>query len=227
VDRAGFRAVLKESLDEIYSVRHDAKHIKDSLESKLFGIGSESYVVGSHDFYMGYAPLQNLMLCLDMGHFHPTESVADKISAILQFHQELLIHVSRGVRWDSDHVVILDAPVQDLAHEIVRGRSLGRVHLALDFMDGSINRVAAWVTGARAVLKAMLIALLEPTQDLVALESEGNYTKRLILLEELKGMPFGAVWDAHCLREGVPVRQAWIPEIEEYEARVLSKRSKK
>ncbi len=224
VDRAGYRAVLRGSLDEVYAVRYDSRHLKDSVEPKLFGIGSESFVVGSHEFYLGYALMHGLMVCLDMGHFHPTESVADKISALLQFFPEMLLHVSRGVRWDSDHVVVFDDQVRDVAQEIVRCNALERVHVALDYFDASINRVAAWVIGARATEKALLYALLEPTERLVELERQGDYSARLALLEELKTLPFGAVWDHYCSVCGVPVGGRWLSDVQRYEKDVLSKR---
>ncbi len=195
------------------------------MESKLFGIGSESFVVGSHEFYFGYALSRGKILCLDMGHFHPTESVADKVSAILQFFPELALHLSRGVRWDSDHIVLLGPEVQSLAAEVVRNGALGRVHLGLDFFDASLNRVAAWVIGARAVLKAMLQALLEPTVRLRALEAEGRTFERLAWVEELKTLPYGAVWDYHCLKHGVPAGMAWAEDIKAYERTVLDRRS--
>lgn len=226
VDRAGHRALLRESLDAIYERKADGEHLKDALESKLFGIGSESFVVGSHEFYMGYAMSRGLLLCLDLGHFHPTESVADKISALLGFCPELLLHVSRGVRWDSDHVVILDDPIREVALEIVRAGALDRAHLALDFFDASLNRVGAWVTGIRATLKALLLALLEPTERLRAREEEGDYFGRMALLEELRAMPVGAVWDYHCERSGAPAGRDWIERVNDYETRVLSKRSR-
>lgn len=224
VDRGGYRNLLKRSLDDIYAVPYDSRHLKDSLESKLFGIGSESFVVGSHEFYMGYALFRPLMLCLDLGHFHPTESVADKISSLLTFVPEILLHVSRGVRWDSDHVVVLDDPLREVALEIVRQGALERVHIALDFFDASLNRIGAWVAGARATLKALLYALLEPTPKLVELESIGDYFGRLALIEELKTMPFGAVWDLFCLSNEVPSGEAWIAEVHQYEKEVLLKR---
>jgi L-rhamnose isomerase len=224
VDRAGHRALLRDSLDAIYDRDASGGLMKDAVESKLFGIGSESFVVGSHEFYLGYAMEKGLLPCLDLGHFHPTESVADKISALLPFFPELLLHVSRGVRWDSDHVVILDDPVREVALEIVRADALDRVHLALDFFDASLNRVGAWVTGIRATIKALLFALLEPTERLRALETEGDYLGRMALLEELRAMPFGAVWDHHCARSGVPVRGAWIEPVRDYEKQVLSNR---
>jgi L-rhamnose isomerase len=224
VDRGGYRAILKESLDEIYSEKYDPRYLKDSVEPKLFGIGSESYVVGSHEFYLGYALSRNLMICLDLGHFHPTESVADKISSILQFFPEMLLHVSRGIRWDSDHVVVFDDNLRDVAHEIVRSNALSRVHVALDFFDASINRVGAWVTGARATEKALLYALLEPTEKLIKLEEEENYSARLAFLEGFKTMPLGAVWDYYCLMNDVPVEDKWFSDVCKYEKDVLSKR---
>jgi L-rhamnose isomerase len=224
VDRWTHRALLKEALDEIYSEKYSPSEMKDAVESKLFGIGSESFVVGSHEFYMGYALSKGIMLCLDLGHFHPTESVADKISAILQFSEELLLHFSRGVRWDSDHVVSLNDEVRSLSEEIVRSNVLERVHFALDFFDASMNRVGAWVIGARATLKSVLIALLEPRKKLQEFEDTGNYFVRLALLEELKTMPFGAVWDYFCLKMDVPSGESWIEEIERYEAEVTRRR---
>jgi len=223
-DRWTHRALLKEALDKIYEKKFSPQEMKDSVESKLFGIGSESYVVGSHEFYMGYAVSKNIMLCLDLGHFHPTESVADKISAILQFSSELLLHISRGVRWDSDHVVILNDELRALCEEIVRSGALGRVHFALDFFDASLNRVGAWIIGARAVLKGLLLALLEPKQKLKESEEKADFFSRLALMEETKTMPFGAVWDFFCLKNDVPSEESWIEEIKRYEAEVTSKR---
>jgi L-rhamnose isomerase len=191
----------------------------------LFGIGSESYVVGSHEFYLGYAIANRKLLCLDSGHFHPTEGIADKISAVLAWLPEILLHVSRGVRWDSDHVVILSDDLRSIADEIVRGDYLPRVHLGLDFFDASINRVAAWVIGTRALLKALLIALLEPTQQLRQYEASGDYTRRLAMLEEVKMLPAGAVWDYYCLRQNVPVGPAWLDNTAQYGREVLSKRA--
>ena len=224
VDRQGYRGILRASLDEIFQVPYDPRHMKDALESKLFGIGSESYVVGSHELYLAYALSHGKIVCLDLGHYHPTESVADKISALLLFADELLLHVSRGVRWDSDHVVVWDDPIRDLAREIVRGDALERVHIALDFFDASLNRVGAYVIGARAMLMALLDALLEPRQRLVTCEEAGDYFGRLALLQEVKAMPLGAVWDAYCLQQGVPAGTAWIEEVRRYEREVLSRR---
>ena len=223
-DRWGPRALLKQSLDEIYEVQYSPVEMKDALESKLFGIGSESFVVGSHEFYLGYALSHGKMVCLDLGHFHPTESVADKISALLHFCDELLLHMSRGVRWDSDHVVVLNDEVALLMHEIVRGGALPRVHLALDFFDASLSRVGAWAIGARATLQGLLIALLEPHMKLRAAEEAGDNFTRLALMEELKTLPFGAVWDYHCLEAGVPAGGAWRQEVADYEDKVTSQR---
>jgi L-rhamnose isomerase len=225
VDRKAPRMLLKDSLDKILAEKIDPKYNLDAVESKLFGIGSESYVVGSHEFYLGYAIANNILLCLDSGHFHPTEVISDKLSSVLMFVDELLLHVSRGVRWDSDHVVILSDELQAISQEIVRGDFLYRVHIGLDFFDASINRVAAWVIGTRNALRALLMALLEPNDQLRELEVSGDYTKRLALLEELKGLPFGAVWDYFCLQQGVPVGISFMDEIRAYEEQELSKRT--
>jgi L-rhamnose isomerase len=190
----------------------------------LFGIGSESYVAGSHEFYYGYAVTRGKLLCLDAGHYHPTEVVSDKISAVLMYLDEILLHVSRGVRWDSDHVVLLSDELEAIAQELVRGDYLGRVHIGLDFFDASINRVAAWVIGARCMLKALLLAMLEPADTLRRLEAEGDTTARLALLEEQKTLPFGAVWDRYCCDQGVPSGNDWLVEVKAYERDVLSKR---
>lgn len=223
-DRMKYRSLLKESLDEIFSQKYPKEYLLDAVESKLFGIGSEAYVVGSHEFYMGYAMKNDIMICLDAGHFHPTESIADKISAILQFSDELLLHVSRGVRWDSDHVVILNDDLLAIANEIKRCGAYGRVHIALDFFDASINRITAWVTGTRATLKAIMISLLEPSEMLNEEESKGNFGNRLALMEEFKTLPFGAVWNKYCYDNGVPVGADWLKDVEEYEKNVLLKR---
>lgn len=223
-DRAGARAVLRRSLDEIFEAEYSPQQIKDSLESKLFGIGSESFVVGSHEFYLGYALTRQKMVCLDLGHFHPTESVADKISALLPFTGELLLHVSRGVRWDSDHIVLLTDEVRELAAEIVRNGAMERIHVALDYFDASVNRIGAWVLGARSFLKALLLALLEPHDRVKELDPPAKALDRLTLFEELKALPYGAVWDYHCLKSGVPPADEWLREVEAYERRVLSRR---
>ncbi|SNX53409.1 L-rhamnose isomerase [Thermoanaerobacterium sp. RBIITD] len=224
-NRIEHRKLLKESLDEIFAVKYEKSNMLDSVESKLFGIGSESYVVGSHEFYLGYALKNNIMLCLDMGHFHPTESVADKISSILTFSDNLLIHVSRGVRWDSDHVVILNDELLSLAKEIKRCNAYDKVYIALDFFDASINRIAAWVVGARATLKAILISLLEPTHLLVEQENKGNLGNRLALMEEFKALPFYAVWNKYCMDKNVPIGTSWINLVDEYENKVLKHRN--
>lgn len=225
VDRSGPRYRLKDSLDKIFSERINSKFNLDAVESKLFGIGSESYVVGSHEFYLGYAAANNILLCLDAGHYHPTETIADKISSALLYVPELLLHVSRGVRWDSDHVVTLTDELLAIMQEIVRGDYLDRVHIGLDYFDASINRIAAWTIGARNALRALLLALLEPVDQMRELELSGDYTARLTLLEELKGMPFGPVWDYYCHQQNVPVGMAYLDEIHAYEVRVLARRS--
>ncbi len=224
VDRYRSRELLLESLDAVYDERSDPKENLDAVESKLFGIGSESCVIGSHEFYLGYAVSRDLLLTLDAGHFHPTEVISDKLSSTLLFVDEILLHVSRGVRWDSDHVVILSDELRAIAEEIVRGGFENRVHIGLDFFDASINRLAAWVIGTRNMVRALLIAMLEPTDTLRAFEQEGNYTARLALLEELKSLPWGAVWDYYCLKQGVPVGSGWMNDVLKYEEEVLSKR---
>ena len=224
-DRKTPRLLLKDSLDKILAEPIDRRYNLDAVEGKLFGLGSESYVVGSHEFYLSYAIANDVLLCLDSGHYHPTEVISDKLSAVLTFLDEVLLHVSRGVRWDSDHVVLLTNELQAIAQEVVRGDYLERVHIGLDFFDASINRVAAWVIGTRNALRALLMALLEPFDQLRALEVAGDFTGRLALLEELKGLPFGAVWDYACLQQGVPVGYAYMDEIRAYEEKVLPKRS--
>lgn len=214
-----------ESLDQIFAEPIDPQHNRDAVEGKLFGIGSESYVVGSHEFYLGYAVQNRKLLCLDAGHYHPTEMLSDKISAVLCWLEEILLHVSRGIRWDSDHVVTLTDELEAIAQELVRGDYLGRVHIGLDYFDASINRVAAWVIGARSMLKALLLALLEPIATLRGLEESGDLTGRLAWLEEAKTLPFGAVWDYHCLRQSAPVGPAWLEKIRGYEQGVLAGRA--
>ncbi|MEI6351450.1 MAG: L-rhamnose isomerase [Verrucomicrobiota bacterium] len=223
-DRKSPRERLAASLDEIFAAPVDRSLNLDAVESKLFGIGSESYVVGSHEFYLAYAVKNQLIYCLDAGHFHPTENLSDKISSVLEFLPRLLLHVSRGVRWDSDHVVLLDDPTRAIMEELVRGGFLGRTHIGLDFFDASINRVAAWVIGTRSALKALLCALLEPANRLRDAEQSGNNTLRLALFEELKTLPIGAIWDEYCRRKNVPVGIAWMEEVRQYEESVLSKR---
>ncbi len=223
-DRLGPRERLKNALDMVFAEKLNPQHNLDAVESKLFGIGSESYVVGSHEFYMGYAIANQKLLCLDSGHFHPTESIADKISSSLLYLDEILLHVSRGVRWDSDHVVIWNDDLAAIMQEIVRGSFLKRVHIGLDFFDASINRIAAWVIGARNALRALLSALLEPRSLLRQYEQNGNFAARLALMEEFKGLPFGAVWDYYCRQQNVPVGLAYMNEIATYEKSVLAQR---
>ena len=215
---------MKESLDEIFSVQYSSKAVKDSLESKLFGIGSEAFVVGSHEFYMGYALKNHKMLCIDMGHFHPTESIADKISAILPYTGELLLHISRGIRWDSDHIVIVNDDLNFLCQELVRSGKWQHVYLGLDFFDATLNRIGAWVIGVRSVLKGLLFAFLEPWEQLRAYEEEGNYFARLALLEACKMLPLGAIWDYFCLSREVPLERELISQIQHYEKTELSNR---
>ena len=215
-DRLGPRQRLIESLDAVFAEKLPASDEIDAVECKLFGIGSESYVAGSHEFYLGYAVSRQKAVCLDAGHFHPTETLADKISSVLLFVPRLLLHVSRGVRWDSDHVVILDDPTRAVMEELVRGDFLGRTSIGLDYFDASINRVAAWVIGIRATQKALLLALLEPSKHLREAEENGNFTARLALLEEAKSLPWGAVWDEFCARNDVPAGAHWLAEAEAY-----------
>ena len=224
VDRFTPRRRLKESLDEILSEPISKEYNLDAVESKLFGIGSESYVVGSHEFYMGYAVKNNTLLCLDAGHFHPTEVISNKISSMMNFVDELLLHVSRPVRWDSDHVVIFDDELQAIMEEIVRGNFLDKTHIGLDFFDASINRIGAWVIGTRNAIKALLKAMLEPTKILKQYELEGDLTSRLAMLEELKAYPWAAVWDYYCMQQNVPVKEKWLTEVKAYEKEVLSQR---
>jgi L-rhamnose isomerase len=224
VDRFTHRMLLKQSLDEIFADKYPEAHLKDSVESKLFGIGAESMTVGSHDFYLAYAVQNNKLICLDNGHFHPTEQVGDKISACLQFVDELMLHVTRPVRWDSDHVVTMNEDVVLIAQEVIRCNALDRVHMGLDFFDASINRIGAYVIGIRAAQQAVLYALLEPLERLRAYENGKKNFERLALLEIMKSKPFGAVWDYYCLRERVPVGEDYIEEVQSYESGVLNKR---
>ena len=224
VDRIGPRKRLTASLDEIFGVEVDPKLNRDSVEGKLFGIGCESYTVGSHEYYLGYAVSRQKLFTLDTGHYHPTETITDKISSVFQFLPEILLHVSRGVRWDSDHVVVLNDDLLALAQELVRGDYLEETHIGLDYFDASINRIAAWVIGTRNMLKALLQAMLEPTAKLQVAEESGDYTSRLAWFEEAKSLPFSAVWDYYCAKTGVPVGEAWLREVKQYEKTVLSKR---
>ncbi|MCF7954250.1 MAG: L-rhamnose isomerase [Phycisphaerae bacterium] len=223
-DRVSPRERLADSLDKIFAEEIDPKLHLDAVESKLFGIGGESYTVGSHEFYMGYAVSRQKLLCLDAGHYHPTEMISEKISSVMMFCPELLLHVSRPVRWDSDHVVCFDDELQQIAKELVRSGKLDKVHIGLDFFDASINRVAAWVIGTRNMVKALLFGMLEPIADIRKAELEMDFTKRLVMFEELKSLPWAAVWNYYCMKQGVPVGLDWFAEVKKYEDDVLSKR---
>lgn len=223
-DRVAPRVRMADSLDKCFAQAIDPKLHLDAVESKLFGIGGESYTVGSHEFYMGYAVSRQKVLCLDAGHYHPTEVISDKISSVMMFCPELLLHVSRPVRWDSDHVVCFDDELQQIAKELIRSGHMEKVHIGLDFFDASINRVAAWVIGTRNMIKALMFALLEPTEEIRKAELDMNYTKRLVMFEELKTMPWAAVWDYYCMKQSTPVGLKWFDEVVQYEKDVLSKR---
>lgn len=217
-----YRSLLKDSLDKIFS--EEKANMKDCIEGKVFGIGLESFTVGSHDFYTAYAAANGKIPTIDTGHYHPTESPADKVSALLCFVPELMLHVSRPIRWDSDHVTIMDDPTQELFSEIVRADALGRVHYGLDFFDGAMNRIGAYVIGTRSAQKCMLRALLEPRELISRYELEDRHFEVLALMEEAKSLPWNAVYDEFCLRSNVPVGDAFIAEIQAYEKDVLSKR---
>jgi len=223
-DRLAPRKRMEESLDAIFARPISKDYVLDAVECKLFGIGSESYVVGSHEFFMGYAVKNQKVLTLDSGHFHPTETISDKLSSISLFVQEMLLHVSRGVRWDSDHVVIYNDDLKAIGEELVRNDLLERVHIGLDYFDATINRIAAWTIGTRAMLKSLLAALLEPIAAMRRYELNDDFTSRLVTMEELKSMPLGAVWDYYCERNSVPVGEKWLAEVKKYEKDVLSKR---
>ncbi|MBN3066573.1 L-rhamnose isomerase [Pectobacterium brasiliense] len=224
IDRLAFRQRLLSALDEVIAEPLDQAHHIDAVESKLFGIGAESFTVGSSEFCLGYAASRGTALCLDAGHFHPTEVISDKISSAILYVPRLLLHVSRPVRWDSDHVVLLDDETQAIAHEIVRHKLLNRVHIGLDFFDASINRIAAWVIGTRNMKKALLRALLEPTETLRTLEQNGDYTARLTLLEEQKSLPWQAVWEHYCQRHDVIPGSEWLQQVRQYEETILTQR---
>ncbi|WP_394154343.1 L-rhamnose isomerase [Vibrio maritimus] len=223
-DRLAPRKRLADSLDAIIAEPISKEYHKDAVESKLFGIGTEAYTAGSNEFYMGYASTRDIVLCLDAGHYHPTEVISDKISSTSLFVKEMLLHVSRPIRWDSDHVVLLDDETQAVANEIIRHGLLDRVNIGLDFFDASINRVAAWVIGTRNMRKALLRALLEPSQQLKDLELAGDYTSRLALMEELKSLPWTAVWDHYCVSQDVPVGSDWLAQVKQYEQEILLNR---
>jgi len=224
VDRESPRKRMMTALDEVFAEKLDSKYTVDAIESKVFGIGAESYTVGSNEFCLGYATSRGKLVCLDAGHFHPTEVISDKIPSVLLFTNELLLHVSRPVRWDSDHVVILDDELLQIAQSLIRTNLIERTHIGLDFFDASINRIAAWTIGTRNMQKAMLRAMLEPTEELMKIELEGDYTSRLALNEEYKSYPFGAVWDYFCEKMGVPVREDWLIKVKDYEEKILEER---
>ncbi len=223
-DRRGPRERLAESLDAVFAKKIDKKYNVDSVEPKLFGIGAESYTPGSSEFYLGYAVSRGTLLTLDAGHYHPTEGIADKISSVLCYLPEIALHVSRGVRWDSDHVVTLTDDLQAIAQEIVWGGFTDRVRIGLDYFDASINRIAAWTIGSRNMIKALLLALVAPIDKLKEYEVAGDYTSRLAIMEDMKMLPFGAVWDYYCAKQDVPVGEAWLDEVKQYEKEVLSQR---
>ena len=224
VDKYGPRKRMMEGLDEIFSVEYPKEYTLDAFESKVFGIGAEAYTVGSNEFCVGYAVSRGKLVCLDAGHYHPTEVISDKLSAVFCYADDVLLHVSRPIRWDSDHVIVLDDELKNIAAELVRNGFVNRTHIGLDFFDASINRIAAWVIGMRNMQKALLIALLEPTADLVAAEQKFDFTTRLATLEEIKTLPFGAVWDYFCEINNVPVGGEWLKEVRKYEEEVLLKR---
>jgi len=223
-DRQSPRRLLLASLDLIFTEKVDPRYNLDAVEPKLFGLGSESYVVGSMEFYAAYSLTRKILLTLDSGHFHPTETISDKISSLLIYFDQLLLHVSRGVRWDSDHVVTFNDDLQTITQEIVRNDALERIHIGLDYFDASINRVAAWTIGARNTLRALLIALLEPQELLKQYEIEGDFSSRLALQEEFKSMPFSAVWDYYCMQQNVPLGMDFMKSIKDYETKELANR---
>lgn len=224
-DRYSPRKRLMDSLDDILSVNYDKKYVNVSVESKVFGIGLESYTVGSHEFYLSYANSRGVLCLLDSGHYHPTETISDKIPSLLLFSDKVALHVTRPVRWDSDHVVLLDDELKEIAKEIIRSKALDRVLIGLDYFDASINRISAWVVGMRNMMRALLYALLLPNDILAKYQNEGNFTEQMVLQEEIKTYPFGDVWDYFCDKMRVPVREKWYEQVKEYEEKVLSKRA--
>lgn len=224
-DRLAPRARFKDSLDQILSIPYDKEKVLVCLESKVFGIGMESYTVGSAEFTMNYALSRGILPLMDNGHYHPTEVVSDKISSMLLFHDQIALHVTRPVRWDSDHVVLFDDETKEIAKEIVRNGALDRVKVGLDFFDASVNRISAWVVGMRNFQKALLYALLTPNEMLAQYQEEGRLTEVMMQQEELKTYPFGDVWDYFCETQGVPVGESWFAEVQKYEREVLSKRA--
>ena len=224
IDRYTPRKRMMEALDEIFEEKLNEEYTMEAVESKLFGLGAEAYTVGSHEFYMGYGLTRNKLICLDAGHFHPTEVISNKLSSLALFSKGIMLHVSRPVRWDSDHVVLMDDELQDIAKELVRNDLLSRTNIGLDFFDATINRIAAWVIGTRNTQKAMLKAMLEPIQDLKEMELEFDFTKRMAYTEELKDFPYADVWNYFCEQNGVPVGLDWLEEVRNYEEEVLMKR---
>jgi L-rhamnose isomerase len=222
--RMVYRQILTESLDTIFAQEHSTKHLRDAVEAKLFGIGSETFVVGSHEFYLGYAMSRKKMICLDLGHFHPTESLADKLSSVFLFMPEILLHVSRPMRWDSDHVVLFNDDIRHFMQELVRCNGLNRTYIGLDFFDATLNRIGAWAIGSRSTMKGILYALLEPQAKLMEAERAGDAFSRMALLEQGLTLPFGQVWDEYCVRTGVPTDGQLIQAVKDYEQKVLSKR---
>lgn len=226
IDRYTPRKRMMESLDEIFTENLNEEYTQEAVESKLFGLGVEAYTVGSHEFYMGYGLTRNKLICLDAGHFHPTEVISNKLSSLVLFSKGIMLHVSRPVRWDSDHVVIMDDELQEIGKELVRNDLLGKTNIGLDFFDATINRIAAWVVGTRNTQKALLKAMLEPTEDLKAIELDFDYTKRIVLTEELKDFPYADVWNYFCALNNVPVGMDWYEEVKNYEKDVLALRNK-
>lgn len=226
IDRYTPRKRMMESLDEIFTENLNEEYTQEAVESKLFGLGAEAYTVGSHEFYMGYGLTRNKLICLDAGHFHPTEVISNKLSSLALFSKGIMLHVSRPVRWDSDHVVIMDDELQEIGKELVRNDLLGKTNIGLDFFDATINRIAAWVVGTRNTQKALLKAMLEPTEDLKAIELDFDYTKRIVLTEELKDFPYADVWNYFCALNNVPVGMDWYEEVKNYEKDVLALRNK-
>lgn len=224
IDRYQPRKRLMDSLDEIFSVEYSEDFTQDAVESKLFGLGAEAYTVGSHEFYMGYGLTRNKLVCLDAGHFHPTEVISNKLSSLALFSKGVMLHVSRPVRWDSDHVVIMDDELQDIAKELVRNDLMGKTNIGLDFFDATINRIAAWVIGTRNTQKALLKAMLEPTKELQKMELNFDFTSRLAITEELKDFPYADVWNYFCEQNNVPVGLDWLTEVQAYEKEVLANR---
>lgn len=223
-DRLYYRRLLTDSLDKVFEKKYDKKYLVDTLEGKLFGIGTECFVVGSYDYYLAYALKHNVGICLDSGHFHPTENIADKFSALNDFVDDILLHISRGVRWDSDHVVTYGDMLTSIMTEAKRAGMLGKLHIGLDYFDASVNRIFAWAIGLRNADRALLNALLEPTDLIKKAETDGNFGLRLALSEEAKALPSSAVWDYLCLSRGIPVGEDWINEVKDYEKNVLGKR---